>query len=73
MGYTCAAYRLFPRYRLDDAIRIQVEKIGDEKLTSLEVTRALILNAGRQAFTSTPMLSSHSMKNGTHSTNSYQG
>jgi hypothetical protein len=52
MGYTSAAYRLFPRYRLDDAIRIQVEKIGDEKLTSLEVARALILNAGRQAFTS---------------------
>jgi hypothetical protein len=52
MGYTSAAYRLFPRYRLDDAIRMQVEKIGDENLTSLEVARALILNAGRQAFTS---------------------
>jgi hypothetical protein len=52
MGYTPAAYRLFPRYRLDDAILMQVEKITGEKLTSLEEARVLILDAGRLAFTS---------------------
>jgi len=52
MGYTPAAYRLFPRYRLDDAIRMEVEKICGEKLTSLEEARVVILDAGRQGFTS---------------------
>lgn len=52
LGYTPAAYRLFPRYRLDEAIQMQVEKIGDEKLSSVEEVRILILDAGRQAFTS---------------------
>ncbi len=52
MGYTPAAYRLFPRYRLDDAIQMRVEKIRGEKLASLEEARTLILEAGRQAFNS---------------------
>lgn len=52
MSYTPAAYRLFPRYRLDEAIQTEVERISGEKLTSLEQTRILILDAGRQAFTS---------------------
>jgi hypothetical protein len=52
MGYTPAAYRLFPRYRLDEAIQTQVEKISGKKLSSLEEVRVLILDAGRQAFTS---------------------
>jgi hypothetical protein len=52
MGYTPAAYRLFPRYRLDDAIQMRVEEIGDTKLTSLEEARVLVVDAGRRAFTS---------------------
>jgi hypothetical protein len=52
MGYTPAAYRLFPRYRLDEAIQMQVEKISGEKLYSLEEARVLILGAGRHAFAS---------------------
>ena len=52
MGYTPAAYRLFPRYRLDEAIQMRVEKITGENLFSVEETRVLILEAGHQAFTS---------------------
>jgi hypothetical protein len=51
MGYTSAAYGLFPRYRLDEAIQMQVEKISCEHF-SLEEVRVLIRDAGRQAFTS---------------------
>jgi hypothetical protein len=51
MGYTPGAYQLFPRYRLDEAIQLEVEKIGREKLSSLEEVRVLILDAGRQVFT----------------------
>jgi len=49
MRYTPAAYRLFPRYRLDEAIQRLVEKISGEKLPSLEEVRALVLAAGREA------------------------
>jgi hypothetical protein len=52
MGYTPAAYRLFLRYRLDEAIQLQVEKIGGERLSSLEEVRVQILDAGRQALRS---------------------
>jgi hypothetical protein len=52
MGYTPTAYRLFPRYRLDEAIQMEVEKTVREKLTALEEARVMILDAGRRAFTS---------------------
>lgn len=52
MGYTPAAYRLFPRYRLDESIQIQVEKISGKKLASLEEARVLILDSGHQALSS---------------------
>ena len=48
-GYTPAAYRLFPRYILDDALQMWVEKISIEKLASLEECRVAILDAGHQA------------------------
>lgn len=50
-GYTPAAYRLFPRYRLDEAIQMQVEKISSENFASLEEARVLIHDAGHQALT----------------------
>jgi hypothetical protein len=52
MSYTPGTYRLFPRYRLDEAIQLQVEKISGEELSSLEEDRGRILDAGRQAFKS---------------------
>jgi hypothetical protein len=48
-GYTPAAYRLFPRYRLDDDIQMWVEKISVKNLASLEECRVVMLDAGRQA------------------------
>lgn len=51
MEYTPAAYRLFPRYRLDEDIQAEIEKISSEKLPALEELRGLMRDAGRQAFT----------------------
>lgn len=48
-GYTSAAYRLFPRYRLDDAIQMWVEQISPKDLESLEECRIAVVDAGRQA------------------------
>jgi len=47
--YSNAAYSLFPRYRLDGAIGIEVERITGDEFRSLEEARKLILEAGRRA------------------------
>lgn len=48
--YTKAAYALFPRYRLDQAVEIEVERLRTEDLGSVERAQALILEAGDSAF-----------------------
>lgn len=50
--YTPAAYRVFPRYLLDEAIQARVEAMTSEDLSSVEKTRLLLLDAGEQAFKS---------------------
>jgi hypothetical protein len=50
--YSKGAYSLFPRYRLDEAIRIEVERISGDELRSLEEARKQLLEAGRRAFSS---------------------
>lgn len=50
--YSLAAYRLFPRYRLDEAIQIEVERITGRQFQSLEESRTLLLDAGRRALSS---------------------
>jgi hypothetical protein len=50
--YSKAAYSLFPRYRLDGAIGIEVERITGEEFRSLEEARKLLLEAGRRALSS---------------------
>ena len=51
-GYSEVAYGLFPRYRLDEAIRVEVEKFAGTEFSSLEEAREAILGAGRRAFLS---------------------
>jgi hypothetical protein len=51
-GYSKAAYSLFPRYRLDGAIKIEVERITGQRFRSLEEARRLVLEAGSRAFSS---------------------
>jgi hypothetical protein len=41
--------RLFPRYRLDEAIEVEIERITAQQCHSLEEARILLLNAGRHA------------------------
>lgn len=48
--YTKAAYGLFPRYRLDQALEIEVERVGVEELDSVEGVRKLLVGAGSRAF-----------------------
>jgi len=50
--YSNAAYGLFPRYRLDDAIEIEVERLTGLEFSSLEETRKLLLEAGGRAMSS---------------------
>jgi hypothetical protein len=50
--YSQAAYRLFPRYRLDEAIEIEVDRITGQHFHSLEEARILLLDAGRRALSS---------------------
>ena len=50
--YSNAAYSLFPRYRLDEAIRIGVERITGDEFRSLEEARKLLLEAGHRALSS---------------------
>jgi hypothetical protein len=50
--YTKAAYSLFPRYRLDEAIEVEVERITGHQFPSLEDARKLLLEGGNRAFSS---------------------
>ena len=50
--YSKTAYSLFPRYRLDEAIGIEVERITGDEFRSLEEARKLLLEAGRRALSS---------------------
>lgn len=50
--YSKAAYSLFPRYRLDEAIEIEVERITGQQFRSVEEARKLLLEAGNRAFSS---------------------
>ena len=50
--YSKAAYSLFPRYRLDEAIEVEVERINAHQFPSLEDARKLLLEGGNRAFTS---------------------
>jgi hypothetical protein len=48
--YSKAAYSLFPRYRLDEAIEVEVERITGHQFPSLEDARKLLLGGGNRAF-----------------------
>jgi len=50
--YTKAAYGLFPRYRLEEAIEIEVERLTGLESHSLEEARKLLLEAGGRALSS---------------------
>ena len=50
--YSKAAYSFFPRYRLDEAIGIEVERITGDEFRSLEEARKLLVEAGRRALSS---------------------
>ena len=50
--YSKAAYDLFPRYRLDEAIKIEVEKSTGQQFRSLEEAHALLLESGSRALSS---------------------
>jgi hypothetical protein len=50
--YSKAAYGLFPRYRLDEAIEIEVERITGQRFLSLEEARKLLLESGSRALSS---------------------
>ncbi|MGA2103725.1 MAG: hypothetical protein ABSG34_21625 [Candidatus Sulfotelmatobacter sp.] len=50
--YSKAAYSLFPRYRLDEAIEVEVERITGHQFPSLEDARKLLLEGGNRAFSS---------------------
>lgn len=47
--YTEAAYGLFPRYRLDHAIEVEVERLTGTEFESLTEAQELLLEAGRDA------------------------
>lgn len=50
--YSKAGYSLFPRYRLDEAIGVEVEKMTGQPFRSLEEARKLLLDAGSRALSS---------------------
>src|ERR1700676_4258214 len=50
--YSKAAYGLFPRYRLDEAIEIEVERITGQQFCSLEEARKVLLESGSRALSS---------------------
>ena len=50
--YSKEAYGLFPRYRLDEAIEIEVERITEQQLRSVEESRRLLLESGTHALSS---------------------
>ena len=75
MDYSKAAYSLFPRYRLDEAIEHEVEKMTGQEFHSLEEARRLLLEAGNRAsslccknFSESPRHLSQSVMNGEPST-----
>jgi hypothetical protein len=43
--YSQAAYKLFPRYRLDEAIEVEVERITGQQFHSLQEARVQLLDA----------------------------
>lgn len=45
-SYSEAAYALFPRYRLDEAIELEVERFTGLEFPSLEKTREMLIEAG---------------------------
>jgi hypothetical protein len=51
-GYSERAYELFPRYRLDQAIEVEVERLTGFEFQSLEEARKLVLEAGQRALSS---------------------
>lgn len=44
--YSAEAYDIFPRYRLDKAVRVEVERLRPLAITDLEELRSLLLRAG---------------------------
>ena len=50
--YSNAAYSLFPRYRLDEAMQVEVERITGHQFPSMEDARKLLLEGGNRAFSS---------------------
>lgn len=50
--YSKEAYGLFPRYRLDEGIEIEVERIAEQQLRSVEDSRKLLLESGTRALSS---------------------
>jgi hypothetical protein len=50
--YSKAAYGLFPRYRLDEAIEIEIERFTGQEFRSLEEARKLLLESGSRALSS---------------------
>lgn len=50
--YSTAAYNLFPRYLLDEAIAVEVERTTGQQFRSLDEARQLLLEAGHRAFAS---------------------
>src|SRR5438270_4466846 len=52
MGYSIGAYRLFPRYRLDEAILTEVERLTGSQFQSTEEVRKLLLEAANRATSS---------------------
>lgn len=50
--YSKASYSLFPRYRLDEAIKVEVERTTGQQFRSIEEARKLLLEAGHRAFSS---------------------
>jgi hypothetical protein len=50
--YSKAAYGLFPRYRLDEAIEIEIERFTGQEFRSLEQARKLLLESGSRALSS---------------------
>jgi len=50
--YSKAAYSLFPRYRLDEAIEVEVERITGHQFSSLDDARKVLLESGNRAFSS---------------------
>ena len=70
--YSKEAYGLFPRYRLDQAIEIEVERITEQQFHSVEESRKLLLESGTpmhcrpcfKSFNEAPKRALHWLTNG---------